>query len=108
MARINDDDWVSEPGTSTVMSVAREPHSINDMASKQRNTRPERETRVTKQAGDEVPNKQSKEPTESADQKDAAMSAMSDRLSASMPVEGQTLVYIGVATLALLIVNEVM
>jgi len=103
-----DDEWVSEQGTERITSIAQEPHSINETSEKQRKTAPQRETRKTAQAGDEVPNAQAEEPTQSADQRDAAMGSLSGRVESAVPVGGQTLIYAATAVVGLLIVQKVM
>lgn len=101
MVVTTDDDWVSEEGTMHVMSLAQEPHSLNEM---EKTTQDEpQEPRLTAQPGTDTPNVPSEEPTDSADQRAAAS------LASQMTMEnGQWVVYAAVAAIGLYAVSEVL
>lgn len=91
MAHNSDNEWVSESGTARRLSIAQEPHSINEMGETRRttaeNTAHKREPALTGHPGTDPPEPQSKEPTDSADQQDAARQSLGRSVARARPVE---------------------
>ena len=107
-------EWVSEPGTSRVMALAQEPHSINEQ---QQGGQYSTEVEPPEHPEDDAASKGSPEPTKSADQQEAAMKAASGTVSSLSSVVKNTtgiessrnarlVVYVVVALVGLSLVSE--
>lgn len=107
-----DNEWVSEPGTARVMSIAQEPHSINEMGEKREavaeTTEHKSEPTLTSQPGSDPDHAASKEPSDSADQMDAAKERLASTVAKAKSNKNQWAVYAVAAALGLLVVSEVL
>lgn len=87
------------------MTIDREPYSLNETKENRQQTNAESEPRYHTMVGGETPNVPGTEPTESADQQEAARSNLSEMVSAN---GGQNvLVYALAAGIGLWAVNKV-
>lgn len=105
-------EWVSEPGTVHIMGVGQEPYSINETNEKEQTVggtvEHKKEPASTGQPATDPAEAPSKEPTESADQKDAAKATLATSVGKLQSIDRQWLIYGIVALVALKVVGEVL